>query len=261
MNHEPLTSIHALRLDESQRKEGIETLANEVAIGFVYNGLPHSVMMATPSDLDDFAYGYTLAEGIVEHVGEIEIVDRFVVPSGVSLQMLIPRARLLAARIPPRSVVGRTGCGLCGVAEIEDAVRPIRQVHRIDPLSTQDIRAAMNRLVHSQPLNDESGALHAAMILADEDVHLVREDVGRHSAIDKVICAAAQRNLRPRALLVTSRASYEVVHKAAQFNCAIVAAISAPTALAVQMAERAGMTLIGFVRDGRMRIYTGHLRD
>lgn len=261
MNRPPMSRERVLRLDPQGRIEVSETLAEETPIALVYNGRSHAVMMATPADLDDFAYGFTLSEGIVDDVSQIEIVDRLHTPQGVSLQMLIPRASADALDSRQRNLTGRTGCGLCGAGTLEAAIRPIRRVACERDISSDEIIAALAELTASQPLNDECGALHAAGFVMRSEALLVREDVGRHNAIDKLIGAAAIRGGKPRALLVTSRASYEVVHKAAQAQCPVVAAISAPTALAVRLASEAGITLLGFLRHNRMTIYTGSLRD
>ncbi|NGY04126.1 formate dehydrogenase accessory sulfurtransferase FdhD [Solimonas terrae] len=256
MKHEPLRIVQATRIERSIREDRNETLADETPIALVYNGRSHAVMMATPGDLDDFAYGFTLAEGIVDDVGEIEIVDRLYTAHGISLQMLIPQRRYDRLRDRERNLTGRTGCGLCGAATLEAAMRPIRRVTSTAAIATERLPDAFARLIAAQPLNDRSGALHAAALIMSDGPMLVREDVGRHNAVDKALGAAAMHRDRPRALLVTSRASYEVIHKAAQRNCPVVAAVSAPTALAVRFAEEAGITLIGFARGNRMTVYS-----
>lgn len=254
MKHKPLRSVRAVRYEDEQRSERDEMLADETPVAIVYNGRSHAVMMATPADLDDFAYGFTLTEGIVERLDEIEIVDRLHTDKGISLQMLIPQKRYDALDTRDRNLTGRTGCGLCGTSSLEAAIRPVR---RVEPaaLDIEALQQGFAQLAAAQALNDATGATHAAALMLDDGRVLIREDVGRHNAVDKVIGAGAQLGRRPIALLVTSRASYEVVHKAAQVNCAVVAAISAPTALAVRIAEEAGVTLIGYARQARMTRY------
>lgn len=257
MKHDPVQAVRATRYERELRMDREEVLADETPVAFVYNGRSHAVMMATPGDLDDFAYGFTLAEGIVDHIDEIEIVDRLQTEKGVSLQMIIPQRRYDALGQLDRNLTGRTGCGLCGVGSLEAAVRPVRHVEPTGLVNPTELLSDFRQLAAAQPLNHLSGAVHAAALIQDDGSMIIREDVGRHNAVDKVIGASAFQRGRARTLLVTSRASYEVVHKAAQINCAIVAAISAPTALAVRIAEEAGITLIGFARDDRMTIYTG----
>ncbi len=256
MSIEASRSVRAQRYEAGATREQLETLAEETAIALVYNGLSHAVMMATPADLDDFAIGFSLTEGIVDSTEEVRIVDRLQTPFGISLQMLIAQARFDAVEQRYRNLTGRTGCGLCGAGTLEAAIRPVRRVVSDAPFDPVRLIEAFAELQSRQPLNERTGAMHAAAILGDDGQLSVREDVGRHNAIDKAAGAVLRAGGQPRALLVTSRASYEVVHKAAQIGCGIVAAISAPTALAVRIAEQAGVRLIGFARGERLTIYT-----
>ena len=259
MNAQGLRSLPASRYSVRQWSEVTETVAEETPVALVYNGHSHAVMMASPQDLDDFAIGFSLSEGIVDNIGEVEIVDRLQTPRGVSLQMLIPQTRYEDVLERQRNLTGRSGCGLCGSGSLEEAIRPIRPVAipgRVSAIGLLDAFAAMEA---AQPMNQVSGAVHAAAFLTLRDELLIREDIGRHNAVDKVIGAAALKGLEPAALLVTSRASYEIVHKAAQAGCPIVAAISAPTAFAVRLAQEAGITLVGFARNRRLTVYSGDL--
>jgi formate dehydrogenase accessory protein FdhD len=215
-------------------------------------------MMATPADLEDFAYGFSLTEGIVDDVREIKSFDRLDTDNGIAIQMLIPHERFNALGNRNRNMTGRTGCGLCGASTLEAAIRPIRRVPVAVPIAAKTLRMGFERLQAAQLLNRASGAMHGAALLTTTGQTIVREDVGRHNAVDKVIGAALAGDLAPHALLVTSRASYEVIHKAAQAGCSIVAAISAPTAMAVRIAAQAGVTLIGFARGDRMTVYEGN---
>lgn len=232
-----------------------EELAEETAVALLYNGSPHAVMMATPADLEDFGVGFSLTEGIVGSADDVAIVDCQVTADGISLQMRIPQdaADALAAR--GRATTARTGCGLCGTETLAAAIRPVTRVPpRSAPAGWLDRLAD---LPPGQPLNARTGAVHAAAVLdADGSLH-VREDIGRHCAIDKAVGAVRRAGRVPVALLVTSRASYEVVHKAAQAGIGHVAAISAPTAFAVRLAQQAGIVLVGFAREGRHTIYAG----
>ncbi|KFN41204.1 formate dehydrogenase accessory sulfurtransferase FdhD [Arenimonas oryziterrae] len=249
--------VSALRLDGETLSRQTEVLAEEVPVALVYNGLSHAVMMATPADLEDFAVGFSVTEDIVGGADEIRLIERIETPQGLSLEMLIPQARFEALEARSRNLTGRTGCGLCGAGTLAAAIRPVRQVSATAQLDPSRLLAAFAELETRQPLNRETGAVHAAAILDQHGQLHVREDVGRHNALDKVAGHVLRQGLSARALLVTSRASYEIVHKAAQIDCPLVAAISAPTALAVRLATEAGVSLIGFARDQRLTRYTG----
>ena len=259
MNNFPSRPANAIRVDTGQRSEHVETLAEETPVALVYNGLSHVVMMVTPTDLDDFAYGFSLTEGIVESADEIAIVDRLETTHGISLEMRIPQARFDVLDQRSRNLTGRTGCGLCGAATLSAAIRPVRRATSPARIDADALCDAFGELETRQPLNAETGAVHAAAVIDAEGRLHVREDVGRHNALDKVVGGALRAGLEPRALLVTSRASYEIVHKAAQVDIGLVAAISAPTALAVRIADEAGIVLIGFARGRRLTVYAGDL--
>ncbi|NKF23597.1 formate dehydrogenase accessory sulfurtransferase FdhD [Solimonas marina] len=261
MSRTPLQDVAAERRHGTEHRTSVETVAEETPIALVYNGRPYAVMMATPADLDDFAVGFSLSEGIVTRADEIEVVDRLHTAHGISLQMLIPQRHYAAVDSRHRNLTGRTGCGLCGTDSLQNAIRPVRRVSISAQLDMATLLAGMSALEAAQPLNDQCGATHAAAFIHGQGQLLVREDVGRHNAIDKLVGAAARRGVRGDAMLVTSRASYEVVHKAAQADCPIVAAISAPTALAIRIANEAGITLAGFTRETRLTLYAGTLAE
>jgi formate dehydrogenase accessory protein FdhD len=245
---EPLQAVSAHRLDGDVTHDVHETLAAEVPVAMQFNARPHAVMMATPSNLEDFAFGFALTERIITSVSEL------------ALEMLIPQQRFLLLQTRERNLTGRTGCGLCGTATLEAAIRPVRKVDPTGPRAdVKALREGMRRLSSLQPLNDASGAVHAAALLTADGGFTVREDVGRHNAIDKAVGAVMRAGLAPHSLLVTSRASYEVVHKAAEAGCRLVAAISAPTALALRLAQEAGVTLVGWTRPPRLTVYCGEL--
>jgi formate dehydrogenase accessory protein FdhD len=257
---EPLQATSARRLDGEATHEVSETLAAEVAVAMQYNARPHAVMMATPSNLDDFAFGFALTERIIASVSELTLADTIWTEHGVALEMLIPQQRFLLLQTRERNLTGRTGCGLCGTATLEAAIRPVRKVDPRGPRAdVQALREGMGRLAALQPLNDATGAVHAAALLTSDGGFTVREDVGRHNAIDKAVGAVMRAGQVPHTLLVTSRASYEVVHKAAEVGCRLVAAISAPTALALRLAQEAGVTLVGWTRPPRLTVYCGEL--
>jgi formate dehydrogenase accessory protein FdhD len=234
-------------------------VAEEIPVALVYNETPHVVMMATPADFEDFAVGFTLSEQIVEHVCDITMLYVMQRDQGTQIFLEIPggAAELIAQR--SRGLVGRTGCGLCGVQQMSDAVRPVCSIESHEPLDFDAIVRAELGLQSAQRWNRETGAMHAAAWAArDETMMVVREDLGRHNAVDKVIGALARAELDPSDgfLLVTSRASYELVQKAAVARIPILAAISRPTGLAIRMAEAAGMTLVGLLRGESANIYT-----
>jgi len=257
---EPLVSVSARRLEDEAAHQVSETLAAEVPVAMQYNARPHAVMMATPADLADFAYGFALTERIVASVAELTLADTLWTEHGVALEMLIPQQRFLLLQTRERNLTGRTGCGLCGTATLEAAIRPVRKVDPNGPCAdVAALRDGMRRLAAQQPLNDASGAVHAAALLTADGGFTVREDVGRHNAIDKAVGAVMRAGQVPHTLLVTSRASYEVVHKAAEVGCRLVAAISAPTALALRLAQEAGVTLVGWTRPPRLTVYCGQL--
>ncbi len=255
MSDEGLRPAQALRIAAGRRDPFEDRVAQETPVAMVYNGRSHAVMMATPADLDDFALGFALNEGIVADAGEFQLVDCLRTEAGISLQALIPHARFVALDGRRRAFEGRTGCGLCGVESLEAAIRPIRRVRAQAPVAPDVIARGLALLAERQPLNRASGGVHAAAFVSG-DALTVREDVGRHNALDKLAGALARVPREPGFLAITSRASYEIVHKAAAADIALVAAISAPTDLAIRLAEEAGITLIAFARADAMTVYT-----
>jgi formate dehydrogenase assembly factor FdhD len=260
----------------------------EVPIALRYNGLPYAVMMATPTDLEDFALGFALCEGIVADAREFALVDIVRSAEGVALHAAIPQARFDTLQSRARGTEGPSGCGLCGVRELESALRPAPHVGAGPRVSAAQVHAGMAALARQQPLNARSGGVHAAGFVACHDaapppahdgdanngmdreidaadariaLRCVREDVGRHNALDKLVGALHRDDARfapdTGFLAITSRTSYEIVQKAAHAGIAVIAAVSAPTALAIRRAEDCGITLIGFARGGRMNVYCG----
>lgn len=246
----------------------LDHVIEETPVALLYNGLPYAVMMATPTDLEDFALGFAIGEGIVAAPDEFRLVDCVRNDAGVALHAAIPQARHDALEDRRRNLEGRSGCGLCGIDSLQAAVRTPRRVERAPVISPARIQRALTELARRQPLNALSGGAHAAgfLPLAQDDDNddmtrlIVREDVGRHNALDKTIGALlrATPTLDPGdgVLVITSRASFELVHKAANAGIGLLVAMSAPTALAVRQAEAAGVTLVAFARDGRMNVYS-----
>ena len=248
-----------VRLSDDGAVDGSAEVAEEVPVAFVYNGRPHVVMMATPADFEDFAVGFTLSEEIVASLGEIERTDVVPYSQGVELQIVIPADRAAAVAGRDRQLAGRTGCGLCGVQTITDALRPTRTVRHDWSLDPSALWRAESMLTTRQSLNQATNAVHAAAwATQDGDLHVVREDVGRHNALDKVIGALGRQGLDPSTgfVVMTSRASYELVQKAAAAGIPLLAAVSRPTGLAVRLADAAGLTLVALLRGRSGNAYT-----
>ncbi|WP_371260888.1 formate dehydrogenase accessory sulfurtransferase FdhD [Bradyrhizobium sp. Cp5.3] len=235
-------------------------VAEETAIALSYNGSTHAVMMATPDDLADFGIGFTLTEGIVEHASEIRSID--VIPSELGIEIRIwlngDRATRLAAR--RRAMSGPVGCGLCGIESLEQARRaPSRVPERGIAFQACDLLAAMQALAPLQVLNQQTRSVHAAAFWHPRTgIGPVKEDVGRHNALDKLAGAIARhRKLASAgAVLLTSRVSVEMVQKAAMIGVPVVIAVSAPTTLAIRTAEEAGITLLAIARDDGYGVFT-----
>lgn len=278
-----LRAREALHIADGTHSVREEWVIEETPVALLYNGLSYAVMMTTPADLEDFALGFAVCEGIVANADEFSLVDVVHGEYGIALHAAIPQSRFDAIEHRQRTLEGRSGCGLCGVSSLQSAVQPVRTVGTGPRLSAAQIHAGLARLSQLQPLNARSGGVHAAGFvredrmpndrMLDESVldesaraksMLVREDVGRHNALDKLVGAMlrATPSVDPGAgfLAITSRASYEIVHKAANAGIAVIAAMSAPTDLAILQAEAAGITLIAFARDARMNVYCGRER-
>jgi FdhD protein len=250
--------LSATRLQAAGNEALDEIVAEEVAVALVYNGISHAVMMATPCDLEDFARGFSLSERIVEEPSEIFDIEVESVGRGIEIRLEISSQRLAGLQQRRRSLAGRTGCGLCGVESLDAALRPVHPVVPEGSVSAAAIRRAMAELPAYQRINKLNGATHAAgWAAADGRLITVREDVGRHNALDKVLGALARSgDAKPGGfVVVTSRCSYEMVQKAAAGGALAIAAVSAPTSLAIETAEQAGMALIAFVRGERMTAY------
>ncbi len=239
--------------------EGERALPEETPVAFSFNGATHAVMMATPADLADFAIGFALAEGIVGDAGEIEGPAIVLAGGGIDLQMTIPSARADALAHRRRALAGPVGCGLCGAESIDAVQRPIEANATTVTVDPDRIVAAMAALSGRQPMFSETGAVHAAAFMdAGGRLTAVREDVGRHNALDKLAGALARSRIPARsgAILMTSRLSIELVHKAAALRAPVLAAVSAPTAAAVRLAEAAGIALMALVRGADYEIYS-----
>ncbi len=252
------------RLPERAWRHGVSSaaersLAEETPIALTYNDLPYAVMMASPLDLEDFAIGFTLTEGFAAHPGEIISCKTVPHELGVEMRMVLARPALERVLTRRRRVAGYTGCGMCGLESLEQAMRPLPKVARGTIIQAEALRTAFVALAAAQPLNHAARSVHAAAFwLPGAGLGPVREDVGRHNALDKLAGAMAQAGLAPAhgAVLLTSRISIELVQKAAVFGVPLLAAISAPTALAVRTAEHAGITLAAIVREDGFEVFT-----
>ncbi|TWH97932.1 FdhD protein [Bradyrhizobium daqingense] len=238
-------------------------VAEETAIALTYNGSTHAVMMGTPGDLEDFGIGFSLTEAIVERASEIRSIELVPNDLGVEVRMWLDgdRAASLAAR--RRAISGPVGCGLCGIESLEQACRAPSQVAGPSvAFHARDLLGAMQALSPLQVLNRQTRSVHAAAFWHPRSgIGLVREDVGRHNALDKLAGAMARegRSAGDGAVLLTSRVSVEMVQKAAMIGAPVLVAVSAPTALAIRTAEEAGITLLAIARDDGYGVFT-HVR-
>ncbi|MEO5817334.1 MAG: formate dehydrogenase accessory sulfurtransferase FdhD [Gemmatimonadaceae bacterium] len=253
----PTVSATGVRLEHGASATVHETLAEETPITFAYNGVSHAVMMATPADLEDFAVGFSLTEGVIGHASMLSQISVVRYSGGIELQMETSAEVASGAR--QRRLTGRTGCGICGTDDVRDVMRDLPHVTADSQFDARAIARAVRELSDRQPLNDATGAVHAAgWASTDGEVLDVREDVGRHNALDKLIGALVRAAIDPSTgfIVLTSRGSFELVQKVAIFGAALLATVSAPTGLAVRVADESGLTLAGFARDGRVTVYT-----
>ena len=256
--HKVVLRVRTSRLDTLSEED---VLAEETPVALEYNGIAYATMLATPADLADFALGFSLTEGIVEGPAEIYDLELASGEVGVIVRIEVASERFARLKSRRRALSGRTGCGLCGIESLAEAVRPVPGVPQGGGVPLAAVLGAMRSLRARQPLHEATGATHAAALAAaDGSLLLVREDVGRHNALDKAIGAAARAGLlRTGAVamaLMSSRASFELVQKTAVAGIGVLAAVSAPTALAVRLAEEAGITLLGFVRGEGASVYS-----
>jgi len=241
-------------------RAGTRLVPEEVPIAFSYGGSTHAVMMATPADLEDFAIGFSLTEGIITSMAEIEEITVLAEGQGLDVQVRLADNKEDALRARRRHMAGPVGCGLCGIESIEQAMRVVPDVSGVEMvLAPQDIVSAMAALNDAQPLHAQTRAVHGAgFYVPGEGLVAVREDVGRHNALDKLAGTVirAGRSGADGIVVVTSRISVEMVQKAAILGSSTLVAISAPTALAIRTAEEAGMTLVALTRGEDFEIFS-----
>ncbi|SDK55389.1 FdhD protein [Methylophilus rhizosphaerae] len=269
------TALTVTRWQHGQPQQVEDVLAQEVPVALVYNGISHVVMLASPADLEDFAYGFSYTEGIISKRRQIYGIEAKAVQAadgclrGIELHIDLATAQFSALKEQRRNLTGRTGCGLCGAESLQQVFKtPVRQNIPAPALSVTSIDHAMMQLKAQQPLQQLTGATHACAIVSEQGQVLhVREDVGRHNALDKLLGALLRQEhdfttlWRKHWVLTTSRASYEMVQKVAMVGGQALVAISAPTALAVNLAKDYDFLLVGFARPGQCVVYHGALAD
>ena len=240
-----------------QRRD--DEVATEVPVALTYNKRSHVVMMVTPTALEDFAIGFSLTEGIIgqpSDILEVSVIER---ENGLEAAMTVNGDSFERLTDQRRNLVGRTGCGLCGAESLDQAIRNPSVVGSDLSVTADALQTAILSLNAHQPLQVVTGAVHgAAWCKTDGEILVLREDVGRHNALDKLIGFLFRTGFDPADgfVLVSSRASYEMVYKAASAGIEVLVSVSAPTALAIDFAHRSGITLVGFARPGRHNVYT-----
>lgn len=251
-------SARGRALGPTGAREVARALPEEVPVAITVNGTTQAVMMASPADIEDFATGFAVSEGMVARPAQIERVEAIALPDGIEARLWLPDdlAEALGAR--RRAMMGPVGCGLCGIESLEQAVRPVPRVPVGPRIPLAQVAGAAEALRAHQPLHDRTRAVHAAgFLVPGQGIVHAREDVGRHNALDKLIGALARHGVDPAtgAVVLTSRVSIEMVQKTAMAGCAVLIAVSAPTAHALRLAEGAGMTLAAFARAGGVELY------
>jgi len=257
--HEPVRTVHRRIWRADGASEGVRAIPEETAIALTYNGGTYAVMMATPRNLEDFAVGFSLDEGVVKSASEIRSLEVVDLDDGVELRMWLDPS--IAERLSDRrrQIAGPTGCGLCGIDSIAEAVRPAAIVSSGAVFSPQQIMSAMAAIPPLQKINIETRAVHAAAFWTPaRGIVALREDVGRHNALDKLAGALARESVDAAegAVLLTSRISVEMVQKTAAIGASVMVSVSAPTALAVRMADAAGITLAAIARNDGFEVFT-----
>ena len=233
-------------------------VAEEVPVALEFNGISHAVMLATPLDLEDFALGFSLSEGILDHAHELYAVETASSELGITVRLQVSSGAFHRLKQRRRTIAGRTGCGLCGTESLAHVSRELPVLGNSAALDRQAIARAMSQFQSLQTLQQATGAVHAAAwCSAEGEVMWLREDVGRHNALDKLIGALASNDVDASSgfIAVTSRASFEMVQKTAMAGVPLLAAVSAPTSFAVATAERARLTLVGFARKDDLAVY------
>ncbi len=258
----PLGEFEVTQWQEAKSQHVKDYLAEETPVALIYNGVSHAVMLATAQDLEDFALGFSLSEGIIDNPSELYGIEIQPQSNGIALQCEIASERFAQLKQRRRTLAGKTGCGLCGAESLEQAVRYPQPIVSQRVFSAASMVLGLLAIQSQQQLQQKTGATHAcAYILADGTVQALREDVGRHNALDKLVGALAKQKTKQGQLpdgfiITTSRASFEMVQKTASAGIAMLVAVSAPTGLAVRVAQQCGLTLVGFARKDRFVVYS-----
>jgi len=263
MPHFPSQQMQALRVSSNGQQQLTMTLADEVAVALSYNGTTHAVMMATPSDLHDFATGFSLTEGLISSINEIEDITLVELEAGIDVQLRLSAGPRQAFQERRRHMTGPVGCGLCGIESIEAAMRSLPKIESNFCIDAADIEVALSSLAEVQSLNRATRCAHAAAFYqAGHGLVTIREDVGRHNALDKLIGALLRggHKIDQGMMIVTSRLSVEMVQKAALAGAPILVAVSAATAEAIRNGIAANMTLVARARGTQFEIYTNPQR-
>lgn len=258
---EPIAPCTVVRMHAAQgdHHEAQDVLAEETPVALSYNGISHATMLVTPSELEDFAIGFSLTEGIIDHLHDVRDIRLDVQPQGVVIELDIAGAPMNRLKQRRRAMAGRTGCGLCGVETLPEVLREVTPVGAGRHWPALLLADGMRAMRAQQTLHSQTGATHAAAWMDGHGmVTCVREDVGRHNALDKLLGSLARDGVDPAlgAVLVSSRASFEMVQKAASRGATLLAAVSAPTALACRVAHASNVTLLGFFREANFSIYS-----
>ncbi|MDI1309827.1 MAG: formate dehydrogenase accessory sulfurtransferase FdhD [Methylotenera sp.] len=254
----PLSTFNVTRWREGAIQSAQDCLAEETPVALIYNGVSHAVMLATAQDLEDFALGFSLSEGIVQSASELYGIEVQVQDNGIELHCEIASERFMQLKERRRTLAGKTGCGLCGAENLAQAMRYPASLNTQRRFNATAIVTGLQAIQAQQKLQQQTGATHAsAYVQADGKLSLVREDVGRHNALDKLVGALAKQQFdRTGFIITTSRASFEMVQKTASAGVSMLVAVSAPTGLAVRVAEQCGLTLVGFARESRYVVYS-----
>jgi FdhD protein len=259
----PVIETRRLAVSVAGSGWGTRSVAEETAIALTYNQSAYAVMMATPADLEDFGLGFSLNEGVARTSGDI--VDLQLIPNnlGVEIRMTLTDAAADRTIERRRRLAGPVGCGLCGVESLTEALRPLPAVTAALNLARNDVLRAVSMLAAAQKLNRATHAVHAAGIWRpDRGLLAMREDVGRHNALDKLAGALARagQSASEGVIVISSRVSVEMVQKAVMMGAPVLVAVSAPTALAVRTAQATGLTLVAVARDDGFEVFTSPQR-
>lgn len=252
-----VTKFQESKLQSTQN----DVIAVEMPVALVYNGISHVVMMATPKDLENFALGFSLTEGIIQEPSEIYGIDIEQTTKGIEVQIELSSRRFSALKEKRRNLTGRTGCGICGTEQIDEVCKVLPYLKTRTKLSLADFKESLHYLKQVQVVGQQTGCTHAAVWLDNGGQFLAGfEDIGRHVALDKLLGYRAKQTVQDGIIVVSSRASYEMVQKVANCGVEVLFAVSAATSMAVNMAEQCNLTLVGFFRGEKGVIYAGHQR-